>query len=58
MSSMTMSFLREPDATTEELNALDTIAFTLEVDWHAEPEARVTKIVKLPDTTELDLGGS
>ena len=52
------SFLLEPDATTEELNALDTIAFTLEVDWQAEPKARVTKIVKLPDTTELDLGGS
>ncbi|MDX2131888.1 MAG: copper-binding protein [Planctomycetota bacterium] len=58
MREMVMDFPDlAPGVSLEGLKAGDPIEFTFEVRWKSDPRARVTRIVRLPDDTTLELGG-
>jgi len=54
MSSMAMPFPLGTGASLEGIGPGDKVAFTLEVDWQADPAYRITRIEKIAAETELE----
>jgi len=54
MSSMAMPFPVAPGVTLADIAPGDKVAFTLEVDWQADPAYRITRLEKLAAETELE----
>jgi Cu/Ag efflux protein CusF len=56
MDAMTMSFALSANAAPDDLAQGDIVEFDLSVDWSATQLATVTRVHKLPPTTELIFG--
>ena len=58
MAAMMMFFPLDVERGTPKLAVGDIVEFDLEVDWNADPLARVTRLEKLPIDTELVFGAA
>ena len=56
MGSMTMPFPAADDLSLEGITPGDAIEFDLAVDWDGDRPVQVTRVVRLPEGTEVDFG--
>jgi Cu/Ag efflux protein CusF len=57
MMSMSMKFGLKDATIAAEVKPGDKVSVTFEVDWNKKPAVIANKFEKLPEETELDLGG-